>query len=202
MAELNTVGLGQHKLKSINVNANLLSTWSKEREAEAERLKRKYIIVVCQCLAGLILIPIAAKFSDRQTFLKGTTSAELTAVNLRFTNLDGRYKSEVPKLEDINSSKNRRLNAIHTLNQFALINNHARGAVAISGIKVDIAGGELVMKLSAKAPSIEANRYFLTKSGADSKVISSVQTSLNTEKFKGQEILRFEYQKKVNISVQ
>ena len=58
------------------------------------------------------------------------------------------------------------------------------------------------MKLSAKAPSIEANRYFLTKSGADSKVISSVQTSLNTEKFKGQEILRFEYQKKVNISVQ
>ena len=202
MAELNTVGLGQHKLKSINVNANLLSTWSKEREKEAERLKRKYIIVVCQCLVGLIFIPIVAKFSDRQAYLKGTTSSELTVANLRFTNLDSRYKSEVPKLDDINSSKKRRLNALHTLNQFALVNNHARGAIAIMGIKVEISGGELLMKMSAKAPSIEANRYFLAKSGADPKVISSVQKSLNTEKVKGQDILKFEYEKKVNISAQ
>jgi hypothetical protein len=200
MAELNSAGLGQHKLKSINVNANLLNAWTKDRLAEELSLKKKYTVTFIISFLGLIAIPIAAKFHSDMGTRSTAQAKEFVESRRDFDIVDSQFKILEPKLRSIKAWQKRSTQAHDFINQFVLVNNHAKGIVAITSLKMEASGGELHIKISGKTPSLKADRFFLDANSKDERVLASLQTSIQNNRKSGPPVFDLTYQKKVKLS--
>lgn len=200
MAELNSAGLGQHKLKSINVNANLLTTWTNERMAEDLSLRRKYSISFVISFLGLVLIPFAARFQSTMTSGASQKAKAFVEARRDFDMLDSQFKILSPKLESIRTTQKRSSQAHNFINQYVRVSNHAKGVLAISSLKMDASSGELQIKVTGKTHSLKADRFFLDANTKDPGVMSSLQTSIQNNKKEGASIFDLSYQKKVKLS--
>lgn len=200
MAELNSAGLGQHKLKSINVNANLLTAWTNERLAEELALKKKYTVTFVISFLGLIAIPSAAKFYSDMGIRATSQAKSFVEARRDFDIVDSQFKILEPKIEAIRNWKKRSSQANDFINQYVLLNNHAKGILAITTMKMEASGGELQIKISGKTPSLKADRFFLDANSKDDRVISSLQTSIQNNRKSGPPVFDLTYQKKVKLS--
>ena len=194
----NITGSAQHKVKTINVEVNLLDAWSDQRvELEANVTRKIILLVAIVLVVGLALPFLAAKQSLMAS--SSTTSQSELEKNLKIKNeLDRQAKSVAPtiQMDEMIARCHRFSNSY--LNELTRVINAAPTPMYFEQFQTEVSGGECSIKVLATASSPEVGRSFVDTASKGSNVLSAIQTSVRQGKLSDSSV-KFDFIKKVRL---
>lgn len=199
MVDASSTGSGQHKIKTINVEVNLLDAWSTQRSELEAKILKKFAVLAAILLAAIGLLPVLSSFgSDNARQLKSATAA-LEDRQKFFNHLDSQVKVLNPSIERDTLVTQCHGYSQQVIDEVARIVNASPTGVFFDQMNIEVTNGDLTVKLAANAMSPALARQFVEAAGQGNNVISSTQTSIKQTQLSDTSI-KFDYIKKVSIS--
>lgn len=199
MVDANLTGYGQHKVKSINVEANLLDSWIEQRSALEQAVRRKVATFLLVCTFGGIMIPITWSLKSSagyQAYQGSQKVMELTKVR---NTLSEKAAALVPTLEFNQMLEREHSSGRIMLKEFAHVVNSCPPKLQFSSMKIEILSGELSVRVTALADSSGTARQFVRAASKGENVIDALQTGARKSQSKDSEQVTFDFIKKVKV---
>jgi hypothetical protein len=192
-------GLGQHKFKSINVEANLLDSWLVQRGDLEAKIRHRVIFLFAICSFSAIVIPLSASLQRSIAVDGRKAKSELVRVNQDRVKLQEQATSLAPSIQFDSMSASCRRNAKLTLKQLTKVINAAPLDVVFSSFKLDVLGGDCTIRLTADATNSEIGRQFVDIAGKGKNVTDSMQTAIRRSNLFAESGVTFDYIKRVRF---
>ncbi len=178
---MSSFGNAPSRQKSIDVEFNLLRTWSTARLDLHHRLARSVAMGVAIILSGAVILPLL--ISARSA---AATNALLAKRELRATKdatRDDEQKAEaaLPTVEreaEILSSAKR---VESLLSGLSTVLNEAPDRLVVRSLQFDVTSGKLNVKLRAEAPDAETARTFARRVGSARGIEGAKASSISNE---------------------
>ncbi len=196
--DASTTGSAQHKIKTINVEVNLLEAWAVQRVDLEAKVVRKALLLAAILVASVLIIPVLATVGTDNTVGLRQAKANLETSYKRRDELEAQAKTVTPSIERDVLVTQCHLYSNEVRDELATVINAADDSIFFEEMTVEANGGELTIKVAADATSPETGRTFVAKAGKGSNVISSTQTSIKQTSLTATSI-RFDYIKRVTI---
>ncbi len=194
----NITGSAQHKVKTINVEVNLLDAWVAQRGDLEVSFYRKLMILGLISIAGSLTIPLL--ISQRAEFAKhsGESDTSLIANIAAKNKLQVRAKAVTPSIQmDEMVVRCHRFSNSY-LNELTKIINSAPTMIYFEQFNTEVSAGECSIKVLANAANPDVGREFVDAAGKGSNVLSATQTSVRQSQISRNSI-KFDFIKRVSL---
>ena len=194
----NITGSAQHKVKTINVEVNLLDAWVDQRiELEATTI-RKIVLLVVIVLAGMFSIPfMAIERSSAASRAQGISASLESSLKIK-SRLDLQAKSVAPAIQmDEMIARCHRYSKSY-LDELTKVINAAPTTMFFEQFQTEVTNGESSIKVLATASDTEVGRTFVDIASKGTNVISASQTSERQGQI-SESSVKFDFIKKVRI---
>lgn len=199
MLETSSTGRAAPKIKTINVEANLLA----QRIAEQERVREmSFRRLVGFCLSALLGVGTLPYLYGLDT----SASHALEAVETRVADLDAllrdaeqRRELVQPVLDEIALHEKSSRNLEVLIGESTLFASSASPQVAFGVLKVEVSGSELRLSVVAESESYAAAREFVAMAAKGERVTASNLVTMRRSDRLGSQGVRFEFTKKVAL---
>ena len=194
----NITGSAQHKVKTINVEVNLLDAWAHQRVELEANVYRKVFLLVAIILVGVIAMPVMvvqrADISARSAQSMFKLESTLKVKN----DLEKRAKLVAPtiQMDEMIARCHRYSNSY--LNELTRVVNAAPTLMYFEQFQTDVANGECSIKVLATASSPDVGRIFVDAASKGPNVLSAIQTSLRQGPMSASSV-KFDFIKKVKL---
>lgn len=173
MSDMSSLGRVPPRMKSINVEANLLSARLAERARVAEASRKRLLLigavlgVLALAAPPLYQYQIAAGGRVKAAQVENDKVAEQLAV------LQKQVDEATPKVQESEMVAILREQADDFLGQLVYLMNSTTSGVAISGVKADVMAATMTLTCNAEAESFEEAQAFASnaKAGPDVKEV-------------------------------
>jgi hypothetical protein len=192
-------GLGQHKFKSINVEANLLDTWSVKRSELENKIRQRMLAIVALCALGAVLIPVVAAWQGGMSSASRKAKTDLAAAHQERIKLDEIAKTLAPSIQFEGMVSQSKGNSTLVLREFAKVVNAAPLDVVFSSLKLEVLAGDCTMRITAEANNSDLGRQFVERAGKGQNVVDSMQTAVRRSTTFGANGVSFDYIKRVRF---
>ena len=173
MVEASSPGRVSPRIKSIDVEANLLGERIAERERLVDAMSRKAFAGLGILLFGLLVLPAAYRLQARMG-KKALAAVEAEGVVARqLADRNEILKLQQPKLEDTQMLDTLHLYADNYFTQLTSLLNSASSGMVFASIKCEVLGGEMKIAAKADAESYSIARDFVAASGKSPKTKSA-----------------------------
>ncbi len=194
----NITGSAQHKVKTINVEVNLLDAWATQRVDLEVAFYRKLVILGLITLAGALSIPLLV--SQRAEYAKRAKESEMSLMaNITAkTKLQSRATAVTPsiQMDDMVVRCHRFSNSY--LNELTKIINAAPAQTYFEQFNTDVNFGECSIKVLANAANPDVGREFVDAASRGTNVLAATQTSVRQSQISRSSI-KFDYIKRVSL---
>lgn len=198
MLETSSTGRVAPKIKTINVEANLLAQRIAEQERVRELSFRRMVGFCLAVLLGVGTLPYLYR-------LDASASRALDSVETRIADLDAqlrdaeqRRETVQPVLDEIalHEKASRSLETI--VGETTVLANAASPQVAFGLVKVEVSNGDLRLSVVAESESYAAAREFVAAAAQGERVTASNLVTMRRSDRLGQHGVQFEFTKKVD----
>jgi hypothetical protein len=198
MVQGNITGSAQHKVKTINVEVNLLDAWVTQRVDLEVTFYRKVVALALILLLGAFVLPL----------LLGNRSATAVKYKLAQTNLETQIrrkeslqktvKQVTPsiKMDDMVVRCHRFSNSY--LNELTKIINSAPTLMYFEQFQTEVSNAECSIKVLANAANPDVGREFVDAASKGSNVLAATQTSVRQSQLTRTSI-KFDFIKRVSL---
>ena len=194
----NITGSAQHKVKTINVEVNLLDAWVVQRVDLEATFFRKIIILSVILLAGVMTLPLL--YFQQSTFAVKANESEtnLRASIKKKVELDKRAKAVTPSIQmDDMVARCHRFSTSY-LGEITKIINSAPTMMYFEQFDTSVASGECSIKVLANAANPDVGREFVDAASKGSNVLAATQTSVRQSQL-SETSIKFDFIKKVSL---
>jgi Tfp pilus assembly protein PilN len=198
MVQGNTTGSAQHKVKTINVEVNLLDAWIIQRADLERTFYRKFAFLSVILLAGIFVIPYL--FGQQGIAAQKLNSSEaILSTNLKKREtLLRKAKVVTPSIQmDEMVVRCHRFSSSY-LNELTKVINAAPALVYFEQFQTEVNNGECSIKVLANAASPDAGRDFVDIASAGPNVLAATQTSVRQSQLTPTSI-KFDFIKRVSL---
>ncbi len=174
MVDVSSPGRAAPKVKSINVEANLLSERIAERERLLDTLSRKAVAALLVLVMAAITLPASYRLQSRMAAKAESVQQTEAALARDLGALKTELDSTKPMMQDnqmMGTSRTYSHNFMHQLISFL---NASGSSMVFSSVKGEVLGGELKISASADAETYAAARDFVDTTGKTDRTKSSV----------------------------
>ena len=194
----NITGSAQHKVKTINVEVNLLDAWIIQR-VDLERLfYRKFALLAVIVATGLFVLPMlikqrsayAAKLQDSEKVLQ-TSMKERDA-------LQRKAKEVTPSIQMDDMVVRCHRFSTSYLNELTKVINAAPTMTYFEQFQTEVNNGECLIKVLANAASPDVGREFVDATSKGQNVLAATQTSVRQSQLTRTSI-KFDFVKRVSL---
>lgn len=196
--DASTTGSGQHKIKTINVEVNLLDAWAVQRIDLESKAFRKLILLAGLAFFATVMIPLLASLGSEKAKRLATANANLANFTHSRDDLEKEAKKVAPAL-----ARNEVLTRSHQMStsffdELARVINASPSEMYFEQLQTEITGGECLMKIIADATTQEVGREFVAKAGMGKNTLISNQTSIRQGQI-SENSIKFDYTKRVRL---
>lgn len=196
--DASTTGSAQHKIKTINVEVNLLDAWAIQRVELESKVLRKLLTLAGIIVAAVVVIPVLASIGAEKAHSLRIAESSLSTVQHERDDLEKRAKAVAPGIERDNIVTRCHDYSGYFLGELAKVINAAPEQMFFEQMQVDLNSGDCSIKLAANAVTADIGRYFVAEAGKGDNVQISAQTSVKQSQL-GENAIRFDYVKKVRL---
>lgn len=194
----NTIGSAQHKIKTINVEVNLLDAWVVQRVELEGKVLRKVLSLVAIIIAGLVIIPLLASYGSDMSGQYKESNVLLEAGLKQKGDLDRKAKEVTPSIEfDDMVVQCHKLSGKY-LNEITKVINAAPTQMFFETMQSEVTSGECSIKVAANAANPDVGREFIDKASKGENVTLSKQVS-SKQGALSESSIKFDYIKKVEF---
>ncbi len=189
----------QPKIRSINVEANLLAQWLETRQ-ERSRSIRHWSIAGFGLLALIMVIfpPLIVQERGAVAALSQAQSV-LQGVEKGLAEYRQEHEAIQPALKAQQRLVETRANTLNYLAQITQILNSAPAGVEFGTVKAALLSGELSLQVQAEAKDSGLAAQFVEQASQGEGMLSALQTSSQASQTLGARGVAFEFVKKVRL---
>ena len=194
----NITGSAQHKVKTINVEVNLLDAWVVQRVDLEGIFFRKVLLLASIILAGIFVVPmlLGQRANIASDFKRSET--ELQLLSDQRNELQKRAKAVAPSIQMDDMVVRCHRFSISYLNELTKIINSAPSLMYFEQFQTEVTNGECSAKVLANAASPDIGREFIDKASKGSNVLAATQTSVRQSQLTRTSI-KFDFIKRVSL---
>ncbi len=196
--DASTTGSVQHKIKTINVEVNLLDAWAVQRIDLEGKAFRKLILLAGLAVFATVMIPLLASLGSEKAKRLATAKANLANFTHSQEDLEKEVKKVGPSLARSEVLTRSHLISTSFFDELAKVINASPSDMYFEQLQTEITGGECLMKIIAEATTQEVGREFLAKAGTGKNVLISNQTSIRQGQI-SENSVKFDYTKRVRL---
>lgn len=174
MVEASSPGRVSPKIKSIDVEANLLSERMSERERLLDALSRKGLAALALLVFTVFVLPAAYQIQSRMAAKEKTIAVEESTVARKLSDLKTQLAGVQPGIQDNQMLDLSRTYSGNFLSQITALLESSSSRMVFSGLKCEVLGGDLKVSAKAQAESYADARVFVDKSAKLPKTKSAV----------------------------
>lgn len=194
----NTIGSAQHKIKTINVEVNLLDAWVVQRVELEGKVLRKVLSLAAIIVAGIVIIPLLASYGSDMSGQSKESNVLLEAGLKQKGELDKKAKEVTPSIEfDDMVVQCHKLSGKY-LNEVTKVINAAPAQMFFETMQSEVTSGECSIKVAANAANPDVGREFIDKASKGENVTLSKQVS-SKQGALSESSIKFDYIKKVEF---
>jgi hypothetical protein len=199
MAEQSMSGHAAPRIRSINVRVNLLSQRVEERNRALSVARAKVIQVTSVFVTASVLLPWLINLAASASANAARWQRKASALRAEVSQLNEKAKLVKPRLEERDMIAGAKRHADAFMGQLVSVLNSAPPTMAISGMRVDILGGDVKVSVRADAEDYRSAEAFLdrAKAGAGPQDAGFTSTKRSDVLAKGG--ISFEFIKKVGL---
>lgn len=183
MSDVSSLGRGSPRIKSINVEANLLSTRLAERARVAEASRNRLLLISAVLCVLALGAPPLYQYQVVQGGRVDAAQVENDKVQAEFAALQAQVEEATPKVQESELYAVLRKQADEFTGQLVFLMNSTTSGVTISSVKADVMSATLTLTCNAEAESFEEAQAFSAnaKAGPQTKdvFLSSARLSTN-----------------------
>ncbi|MEI7986114.1 MAG: hypothetical protein WCI55_10840 [Armatimonadota bacterium] len=198
MVQGNTTGSAQHKVKTINVEVNLLDAWVTQRVDLEGTFYRKVVALALILLLGAFVLPVllANRSSTAVKYKLAQTNLE-TQIK-RKESLQKTAKQVTPsiQMDDMVVRCHRFSNSY--LNELTKIINSAPTLMYFEQFQTEVVNAECTIKVLANAANPDIGREFVDSASKGTNVLAATQTSVRQSQLTRTSI-KFDFIKRVSL---
>lgn len=198
MVQGNITGSAQHKVKTINVEVNLLDAWVTQRVDLEGTFYRKVVALALILLLGAFVLPVllANRSSTAVKYRLAQTNLE-TQIK-RKESLQKTAKQVTPsiQMDDMVVRCHRFSNSY--LNEITKIVNSAPTLMYFEQFQSEVVNAECTIKVLANAKSPDIGREFVDSASKGTNVLAATQTSVRQSQLTRTSI-KFDFIKRVSL---
>lgn len=199
MLEANSFGRVAPKIKTINVEANLLAQRLEERQAIRQQATRRLAALASCLLAACIALPPLFQLAAAASKAVDAAAGKEAELATRLRETQERRKNVQPILDEIDLQERCRRNAKVLIGETTLLLGGTSPRMAVGSVKAEVASGSLRLSVIAEAESYGAAREFVSTAGEGKKVESATLLSMRRSDTLGADGVRFEFVKKIGV---
>ncbi len=199
MLEASSPGRGLPKTKSINVEANILDGWLRERNRLVDRVTRRVLGIIIVLLIGCATLP---KLWSMYSVAKGKDAVASKTLATIATRLNATQKASAdaqPILDQDSMLQESRKKMELAVDHVLLILNAAPSNVAIASLKAEVMGGELTIQCKADAAGSDSGRAFVDEASKGPSTLSALQAFTRSSDVFGDKSIAFNFVKRVKV---
>lgn len=163
MVQVNSPGRVPHKIKSIDVETNLLAERIGERERLLEALSKRALAGFLVLGFAIVSLPIAFRFQAKTAERLVLAKADASRFQSVLTDKKAILTTAQPVVQETAMLGTARLYASNLLTQIGGFLNCASDKMVFSAIKIDVLGGDAKFSARADAETYGAARDFVEK---------------------------------------
>jgi hypothetical protein len=194
----NITGSAQHKVKTINVEVNLLDAWVSQRADLEIAFLRKTLALVLIALSGVVVLPML--FVQR-----GNVVHELSGYEAKLK-ISLQSKSELQrkaKLVEPSIQMDEMVIRCHRfsnsyLNELTKVINSAPSLIYFEQFQTEVTNAECSIKVLANAANPDVGREFVDIASKGTNVLAATQTSVRQSQLTPTSI-KFDFIKRVSL---
>ncbi len=194
----NITGSAQHKVKTINVEVNLLDAWVGQRAELEFTFYRKIFVLTIIILSAAIAFPILIQQNSASTLALMQSEASLALSNKAKSELQSKAKAIMPsiQMDDMVIRSHRFSNSY--LNELTKVINSAPSEIFFEQLTTEVNQGECTIKVLANAANPDVGREFVDNASKGPNVLSATQTSVRQSQLSKNSI-KFDFIKRVSL---
>ena len=194
----NITGSAQHKVKTINVEVNLLDAWVVQRVDLEVTFFRKLIMLSVILLAGVMTLPLLYLQQSMFAVKASEEDSSLRSSMKKMNELEKRAKAVTPSIQmDDMVARCHRFSSSY-LDELTKIINAAPTMMYFEQFDTEVTGGECSIKVLANAANPDVGREFVDTASKGSNVLAATQTSVRQSQLSDTSI-KFDFIKKVSL---
>jgi len=163
MVQANLHGRAQPKIKTIDVETNLLSERISERERLLDALTRRAIIGILVLCFAIIALPTAYRVQAKTTERAAAASIAATKAEKLLADKRAILTSAQPVVQETEMLSTVRTYSGNLLGQVGRFLNSSTDKMVFSNIRIDVLGGDLKLTGRADAESYAVARDFVAR---------------------------------------
>ncbi|MBS1726538.1 MAG: hypothetical protein JST51_07430 [Armatimonadetes bacterium] len=196
--DANTTGSAQHKIKTINVEVNMLDAWALQRVELEGKVLRKLGLLSGILITAVAMIPFLWGLNaDRGRNLESSQMALATSQQKR-GELERHAKEVAPGLKREETIVRCQQYSKSVIDELTKVINAAPDGMYFDQLEANITGGQCSIKVDANAITAAVGRSFIDSASKGSNVLLSGQTSIRQNKM-SEAGIEFDYLKKVGL---
>lgn len=198
MVQGNITGSAQHKVKTINVEVNLLHAWSDQRVDLEANVFRKIFFLAAIIIVGVVAVPLLSMQRGAIAAEAKHKNADLDHALKVNRDLESKAKAAAPsiQMDDMIVRCHKYSNSY--LNELVQVINAAPTQMYFEQFQTEVTNGECSVKVLATASSTEIGRKFVDSASKGTNIISATQTSVRQGAL-SESSVKFDFIKKVKI---
>lgn len=169
MVEVSSPGRVSPRIKSIDVEANLLGERIAERERLADAMSRKAFASIGVLLFGLLVLPAAYRLQAKMGIHAASAQDAQVIAERQLADRKAVLALQQPKLQDTQMLDTLHTYADNYFEQLTLLLNSASSGMVFSSVKCDVLGGDMKVVAKADAESYGIARDFVATLGKGPK---------------------------------
>lgn len=199
MLEANTSGRAAHKIKSINVHANLLSQRLAERSRLSKAALGKMVGLGVVIVLSSATLPLLYGAAMRTRAASAAAEAALASLKTEVAKAREASKLAAPRIMTREIlSKTQRYGG-QFLGQVLMVMASVSRGMVLKGLKAEVNGGEVTITAQAEAENFTAAQSFLDQARVGSAPGSAGFNSTRQSNLLGKAGLSFEFVKKASV---
>jgi hypothetical protein len=199
MQEKNLHGRGQHRVKSINLEANILSEWTGSSTVLHQQIRVRVVALLASVAVAGVGLPslrmAAISAEARAKIAAARNSVDAQAVST----LDQRSKAAEPFVQQSQRLKESRANLSALLGNVALVIDAVPTSVAFESVQVEVMDAQLTITCKSQAETSDAGQAFVAAASLGPNVAYAVQASTMKSETLGKDGVAFDFIKRVNL---
>jgi hypothetical protein len=194
----NITGSAQHKVKTINVEVNLLDAWVIQRADLELKVFRKALTLSLTVLAGILALPFAYSKMVQTGQVVNASESGLSADTKIKVGLEKQAKSVTPSIQmDEMVIRCHRFSNSY-LNELTKVINAAPTQLYFEQFQTEVSNGECSIQILSNAANPDVGRDFVDRASKGTNVLSATQTSVRQSQMTPTSI-KFDFIKRVSL---
>jgi hypothetical protein len=197
---MNLTGISQHKIKSINVEVNMLKKWIDQKDCLKQVIFRLFTIASISTLTGLALLPFSVKYYNNASLQYQNSLKSYKTTNSIYNDFKERsHEGDIINQQNT-LSKNCKSYFNRLIGEFVVLSEAADGGVIFNSLKVQANDGLIDFSLIALANNSSVAGDFCQRVSKGKSIKKSSLVSTKSDTSLTSSGVMFEYARKVEVS--